>query len=107
MTPIQDVHKAFLNFMKFNHPEEKVQWEDGDHCTFKALSYEILTVNVCRSCGAKAKGGKTKCCPEYDGKANRSKKVYVCDLEIVNEALPYKETPMGKKVVIDGSFEYV
>lgn len=85
-TSINDVKKAFTNYMKFNHPGEKIVWDDGDHSTFKSLGYEVEEVNMCRSCRKKAKGGKEPCCAEYS-KANRSKRTFVCDLEIVCEAI--------------------
>ncbi|TPX53454.1 hypothetical protein PhCBS80983_g06285 [Powellomyces hirtus] len=89
--PLSDVQKAFQKFMTYNHPQEKYKWDDTDHATFKALGYTIEIVNTCKSCFKRARGGKNKCCDQYSA-ANRTKRSYVYDMELVRqEVLSYVE----------------
>ncbi|KAJ3005096.1 hypothetical protein HKX48_000875 [Thoreauomyces humboldtii] len=85
-TPIDDVKKLFTNYMKFNHPGEKINWEENDYSTFKALGYQVLKEHTCKACGEKARGGKDKCCKNYAA-ANRTKRTFVYDMEIVREEI--------------------
>jgi hypothetical protein len=84
---IQDVRKMFQRWVQFNHPEENVKWEENDYTTFRMLGYEIERQNMCKSCKGKAKGGQEPCCAEYST-ANRSKRVYILDLLLVQENIP-------------------
>ncbi|KAI8815684.1 uncharacterized protein EV422DRAFT_572497 [Fimicolochytrium jonesii] len=87
---LDDVKKMFMNYMKFNHPQVKYTWDENDLTTFKQLGYEISLLHICKSCGKKAKGGKEPCCEHYHA-ANRTKRTYVYDLEMVREEI---EPPM-------------
>ncbi|KAI9091025.1 bifunctional DNA primase/polymerase [Phlyctochytrium arcticum] len=78
---IEDVKKSFMRYMKFNHPGIKYSWDDNDHSTFKSLGYQVERQHICKSCNNPAKGGKDKCCKEYDA-ANRTKRTFIFDLLI-------------------------
>ncbi|KAJ3175808.1 hypothetical protein HDU85_001240 [Gaertneriomyces sp. JEL0708] len=83
-TSLQDVKKAFHNYMKFNHQDVKPKFDENDYSAFKMLGYEIKTINICKGCNKQARGGRTKCCKDY-GTANRVKRTYIYDLELVRE----------------------
>ncbi|KAJ3143964.1 hypothetical protein HDU89_001147, partial [Geranomyces variabilis] len=89
MIPIGDVRKAFEHYMKFNFPLERIRWDETDHATFKALGYDVSEINICKSCAKKAKGGKDKCCDDYSA-ANRAKRIFVYDMDLVKETIAVK-----------------
>ncbi|KAI8584864.1 hypothetical protein BDZ88DRAFT_456542 [Geranomyces variabilis] len=45
-SPLDDIKKLFTNYMRFNHPNEKIVWNDNDHTTFKQLGYEVVKEHI-------------------------------------------------------------
>ncbi|KAI8996036.1 bifunctional DNA primase/polymerase [Gaertneriomyces semiglobifer] len=100
---IEDVKKAFMRYMKFNHPGQKYTWDDNDYSTFKSLGYEVERMHICKSCNNRAKGGKDKCCEEYDS-ANRTKRTFIYDLLIdrnEKSTSTYKIVPDAEEMTVD------
>ncbi len=83
VTALAHVKDAYRNYMKFKHPDVRQAWPE-DETTLKRLGYEIETVNICKSCGQRARGGHDACCAAY-GVGNRCKRVSVVHLELVAE----------------------
>jgi len=79
ITPLETFKKRFKAYACFKHEIKGYKWSNtSDNSTLESLGYEIVTVNICASCGKKGQKG---CCDNYSA-GNRRKKVVVNNMLI-------------------------
>jgi phage/plasmid-associated DNA primase len=81
ITPLENLKKTFKTYAKIKHNNQNYKWSNtSDNSTLEALGYDIITLNICASCGKKAQKG---CCDNYST-SNRRKKVVIKHMVIRN-----------------------
>ena len=81
-TPFDTFQSAYRRHMKFDLGiQSRVCITTSDYSPFQERGYKIEQIHTCKSCNRKARGGKDKCCKEYDTK-NRIQKKTLWNLEL-------------------------
>ena len=81
ITSLENFKKTFKMYAKVKHNNQNYKWSGtSDNSTLENLGYEIVTLNICASCGKKGEQG---CCENFT-RNNRRKKVVIKNMIIRN-----------------------
>ena len=79
VTPLEDLNRAFSNFMKYTHAVEKVSGIGTDYFHLKSAGYQVKSMKYCKECN---KESSKPTCGDHYSKLNRKNKVVVLNMKI-------------------------
>jgi phage/plasmid-associated DNA primase len=79
ITPLEELNRAYSNYMKYSHGTDRVAGIGTDYFPLKARGFEVKRVKLCKEC---RKESSKATCGDHYSKANRSNKMVVVNMQI-------------------------
>ena len=92
VTPLEDLNRAYSNYMRYTHCIEKVSGIGTDYFPLKSAGFQVKTVKLCKECRKEASKAT---CGEHYSNQNRSNRIVVFNMQISKkEEAEEEEGPM-------------